>query len=180
MGEPLTVARADIVANQSAVDVAEVGIETGIPASLPFHMLIPEIRNFFHGAAEAGRADHGAIRAGETALACFLPARMFQLREEQIAEVGRLHVASDLVDRALPGGFCRWLSSAEATRPLSLARTFAPRSVPTSTMKASGSSVRAKSKPWRHRGPVFMDVQKQVLAACVQFTAIRKAPSRRP
>ena len=35
------------------------------------------------------------------------------------------------------------------------------------------------SYPWRARGPVFMETQKQVPPACPQFTATKSALSRR-
>ena len=44
--------------------------------------------------AEAGRADQGAVAAGEAALGDVVPARMLEVVREQVAQVTRLHLAA--------------------------------------------------------------------------------------
>ena len=71
-----------------AIHVAEVEVKTGIPLSFPGHMVAGKIAHFTDRTAKTGRADHGAIRAGETAVGYIVPAGMLQAGKEQVPNVG--------------------------------------------------------------------------------------------
>ena len=103
MGQPLAIARADLVADDAAVHVTEVDVETGVPLPLPLDVVALQIGNFLDRAAKAGRANHRAIRARQAALGDFVPARMFQVRQQQIADAVGIEPARDLIDGLLPG-----------------------------------------------------------------------------
>ena len=75
-GSPHYVKFVDDVA---AIHVAEVQIETRVPLPFPFDMIALQVANLVDRRTKAGRTDHRAIRAGQTAGGDFGPARMFQI-----------------------------------------------------------------------------------------------------
>ena len=86
MRQPLPIARADLVAHDAAVHVTEVDVEARIPLPLPLDVIALQIGDLLDGAAKASRADHGAIRARQAAHGDFVPARMVQVGQQQIAD----------------------------------------------------------------------------------------------
>jgi hypothetical protein len=62
--------------------------ETGSPRAFAQYVFASQIRHLVNRAAEAGGADHRAVRAGETALGHILPARVFEISQQQIADIG--------------------------------------------------------------------------------------------
>ena len=93
-----------MVAHDAAVHVAEIPVEAGVPLSHAFDVIAVQIAHVLDRAAKTGRADHRAIRARQAARRHFRPARMFQVVEQQVANVGRVEPLGDLVDRLLPRG----------------------------------------------------------------------------
>ena len=53
-----------------------------------------EIGRVFHRRAEAGRTDHGAVGAAQTAGRHLVPARMLEIAHQQFVEVVRTHFAA--------------------------------------------------------------------------------------
>src|SRR5215211_8945379 len=68
VGHPLAVARGRRVADAAAVDVGVIQGEAGVPAPHPLGLLPGEVAHVLDRVAEAGRADQGAVAAGEAAL----------------------------------------------------------------------------------------------------------------
>tara|TARA_E500000305_G_C3894872_1_gene175920 strand:+ start:367 stop:558 length:192 start_codon:yes stop_codon:yes gene_type:complete len=61
------------------MQLAETGIETGVPGFTTINSFLIQIRNFFNMTAKTGRANHRAICAGETTIRNILPVGMLQL-----------------------------------------------------------------------------------------------------
>src|SRR4029077_8845531 len=70
---PLAVARARRVADAAAVNVGMVEREAGVEEPYALGLLTGEIGHVFNGVAETGRADQGAVSAGEAALGDLVP-----------------------------------------------------------------------------------------------------------
>lgn len=79
MGDPLSISRADGVANGSTGGVREIGIEARVPASLANDRFIGQVVDFIDTRAEAGRADHGAVCAREAARGDIIPMGVLEL-----------------------------------------------------------------------------------------------------
>ncbi|MFO0918806.1 MAG: hypothetical protein U0872_10885 [Planctomycetaceae bacterium] len=106
--------------------------------------------------------------------------RMVEIVQQALRQIVRLHLASHLIDGLLTSGIgsCRFVWSCLPGRTRREDR--GPRFAADLAHKPILDFCRAaRSKPDWQRGPVFMDVQKQVLAACVQFTAMTNSDSRR-
>ena len=109
---------------------------------------------------------------------------MFEVLVQQIPNVGRIHVALDLGCRTLDRSrgfrtdFCRRWRGLQFRKHLG-ARIAARLDEKFMFLRSRTSSVSARSNPRSTCGPVFIEVQKQVEAACVQLTATMKMLSRR-
>src|SRR5512139_3742261 len=82
--EPLAVARPDRGPDASAVDVGEIRGEARVPTPGPHRLRSREIGRVFDGRAEAGRADHRAVPAGEAAARHVVPAGILVAPAEQL------------------------------------------------------------------------------------------------
>ena len=156
-----------------------VEVEAGVPLARPLGLLAGEVARVLDRVAEAGRADEGAVAAGEAALGDLVPARVLHVPVEQLLDPVGVELAAHL-GGALLGDRRRGLLvrlRPPRAAPIS-ASTSSPRSEPASTRKRcspSSSSVSARSKPDFARGPVSIETQKQVLPAFEQLIATMKA-----
>ena len=64
------------------------GAEAGIPAPL-LHSVARQVARVLRRRAEAGRADEGAVGAAEATGRDVVPARVLEVPEEHVADVGR-------------------------------------------------------------------------------------------
>ena len=76
---PLPIARTRRLADAAAVDKGEIHGEAGIPFAHPLGGRAAQIAVILDRRAEAGRAHHGAVAAGETALGDVVPSRMIEI-----------------------------------------------------------------------------------------------------
>ena len=104
---PLAVARLRRGAHAAAVDVGEVHGEAGVPAPGAFGLAAGKVAGVLDRGAEAGRADHGAVAAGEAAAGDLVPARMLEVVHQQVADAVGVHrpphVAAGVVDGGVGG-----------------------------------------------------------------------------
>ena len=76
-----------------------------------------QVVRILHRGAEAGRTDHGAVAAGQAALGDIVPARMFQVGQQQVAHIVRAHLPAHVAFR--PGdGVCRHGRMLQVGRPV--------------------------------------------------------------
>ena len=149
-------------------------------------LLAGEVARVLDRRAEAGRADHRAVAAGEAALGDVVPARMLEIGEEQVVDAvgvasSRPMLAAVVRDDRLGGGDVG-VAPRVALRELGEDRARRARCRPRrgrGGSPSSTSSVSARSKPACAFGPVSIETQKQVPPASPQLTATMKAPSRR-
>lgn len=106
VSHPLAIAIACVVSHDAAVHVTEFEIETGIPLPLTLDMFTGQIADFGDGAAKTRRADHGAVRARQTAVGDIVPARVFEVGQQQVMNIGDVHPFGNLIDGVLPRGLC--------------------------------------------------------------------------
>ena len=104
MRHPLPVARAASLAHAAAVDVGEIHGEAGIPLAHPLGGGAGEIAVILDGGAEAGRAHHGAVAAGQATLGHLVPARVVQIAFEQLLDAVGLQAAAHLACGARDDG----------------------------------------------------------------------------
>ena len=135
--------------------------------------------------AEAGRADHGAVGAGQAALGHVVPARMLEVAQQQLVHVVGAHLAAHR-----RGGRARRPRRPPRSRPPSprgcgsvgqharARRRCRPRRESDARRRRRSRSARGRSRPSAF-GPVSIETQKQVPPALPQLTATMKAPSRR-
>ena len=104
--QPLAVARAAAGPDRAAVDVASSRPSSTSPRRGGARRVWPvEVGDVLDARAEAGRADHRAVAAGEAALGDLVPARVLEVAREQVAQVGRRRAAGPSCSaRALDGG----------------------------------------------------------------------------
>ena len=77
MSQPLPIPGLGRYPNTTAVDIGMIESETRIPAAAPFRGCAGQIGRIVDIDAKAGRADHGAVGAGETSGSDIIPARVF-------------------------------------------------------------------------------------------------------
>ncbi len=128
--------------------------------------------------AEARRAHHRAVRAGEAPRRHLVPARVLAVAVQRVP-AGRPSRASRPI--RFRGALrhrerCGDLRVRRPRRHVSASRGRRRASVPASAVKPPSSSVSAMSYPVVHRGPVSIETQKQVSPGVAQFTPIATAP----
>src|SRR5262245_15745384 len=84
--EPLAVARLCRLPDAAAVDVRVVDREAGVPDAVALGAAVQVVRVLDRG-AEAGRAGHRAVAAGQAALGDLVPPRMLEVLDQQVADV---------------------------------------------------------------------------------------------
>src|SRR5690606_37395899 len=99
--QPLPVPAADVVADDAAVHVAEVDVEAGVPLPLAADVIAAQTRDLAHRRAEAGRADHRAVRARETTLGNMLLARVLEVVHQWVSDAVGVEGPLDLIVRLL-------------------------------------------------------------------------------
>ena len=102
MRHPLAVARPHRRPDAASMNVGKGLRETGVPLAPALRMRPGDIAGVLDNGAEACGAHHGAVRAAQTPCGDVIPSRVFEVLMEQIADAGRIHVAS-LNARALDG-----------------------------------------------------------------------------
>ena len=105
MREPLAITGANIVAHNCAIEVSELRVETGVPTTHAVDMVAGQITDVADRAAKARWANHGAIGARQAAVGNLRPTRMFQVTQQQVANVGRIQMFCNLLDGLLPSRF---------------------------------------------------------------------------
>src|SRR5271165_218940 len=83
---PLPVARLRALADAAAVDEREVHGEATVPDPDPLGRGAGQVAMVLDGGAEAGRADHRAVRAGQAALGDLIPALVVEVRLQQLLQ----------------------------------------------------------------------------------------------
>ena len=78
VGKPLPISVLPTRSEVAAGDLREIAVEAGVPASLGLVDGAVEIGDLADTGAEAGRADHGAVRAGQATIGHVDPARMIE------------------------------------------------------------------------------------------------------
>ncbi len=96
---PLPVARPARRAHAAAMDVRVVDREARVPALDAHDLLAGQVGHVLDRRAEAGRADHRAVPACQAARRDVIPARVLEVALEEVADVGRVHLAAHLCDR---------------------------------------------------------------------------------
>src|SRR5450755_162881 len=96
VSHPLAVAGSRRVADRAAVNVRVVDREAGIPALVTFDVLALEIGDVLHRRAEARRADHRAVAAGQAALGDLVPTRVLEVAVQQPLDIRRVELATHL------------------------------------------------------------------------------------
>ena len=157
------------------MDVGKIHGEAGIPAPRARRLHAGEIARILHRRAEAGRADHRAIGAGEAALGDIGPARMLEIAQAA-AHAGRR--------RASRGPcFCAVrATTASAARPRrpsrrgaeASARTSRPVSDPTSTRKRCSSPSQLRQRQVEARLRLRAGLHGDAEAGAARLAAIHR------
>ena len=115
MGDPLAIARLGRVANTTTVNIGKAGCEAGVPPAPAFGVTPGYVANIFDVGAEAGGADHGAVGAVQAAASDVVPAGIFEVIEQELAESIGIDAAALAGSCRLDGGadlaplrFCCW------------------------------------------------------------------------
>ena len=146
-----------------------------------------EVARVLDRGAEAGRADHRAVAAGQAALGHLVPARMLEVGEQQVADAGRSRIVRPMVAavRATTASAAASMSSGcaarcgEAGEHRARRRRCRPRPESDRLAGVDEFGQREVEARFGAFGPVFIETQKQVPPALPQLTATMKAPSRR-
>src|ERR1039457_2598334 len=107
VGQPLAVARASRAPQGAAVQERVLDRKTGLPQADALCLGPGEVADVLDARAEAGRADHRAVAARKTALRDLVPARVFEVASEQVAQVAGLDRASHALSGTLDGSVGR-------------------------------------------------------------------------
>lgn len=99
MGGPLPVAAMRGVADRPRLQMGEIQVEAGLPAPPSLGVFTGEVRDVLGGGAEASRADHGAVSAGQTAGRDIVPALGRERLAHQHLQVHQRHAAAHAIRR---------------------------------------------------------------------------------
>ena len=86
VGQPLAIAGSGRRAHASTVNIRKLRCEAGIPSPNSTGPRSTQIGAVFHGRAEAGRADHGAVRTRHAARGHVIPVGILRASGQQLSE----------------------------------------------------------------------------------------------
>src|SRR5215469_628069 len=109
MDHPLAVAGLWRCTNRSTMNVGKIHREARVPLLPAFRMFTFQIGNIFHGCAEAGRADHGAICACEATCSDVVPPRVLVVSVEQLLDIYGFYFPAHLLGGSFEDSLCRLL-----------------------------------------------------------------------